>query len=77
MFVSFFFFLLNLNLANSVYDVCQRQRVSLQLNSNSWSVALDSYAKKLQLFFGKAGIANASLAVECIETVRHFCAPRA
>ena len=24
----------------------------------------------LQLFFGKAGTANASLAVECIETVR-------
>jgi hypothetical protein len=30
----------------------------------------------LQLFFGKAGIANASLAVECIVTVRHICTPR-
>lgn len=60
------------HISHLVYDVCQRQRVSLQLNSNSWSVTLDSYAKMLQLFFGKAGTANASLAVECIETVRYF-----
>ncbi|KAJ6950730.1 hypothetical protein NC651_004412 [Populus alba x Populus x berolinensis] len=60
------------HISHLVYDVCQRQRVSLQLNSNSWSVILDSYAKMLQLFFGKAGTANASLAVECIETVRYF-----
>jgi hypothetical protein len=31
----------------------------------------------LQLFFGKAGIANASLADECIVTVRHICTTRA
>lgn len=60
------------HISHLVYDVCQRQRVSLQLNSNSWSVALDSYAKMLQFFFGKAGTANVSLAVECIETVRYF-----
>lgn len=65
------------HISHLVYDVCQRQRVSLQLNSNSWSVALDSYAKMLQFFFGKAGTANVSLAVECMATARHICTPRA
>ncbi|CAK7357536.1 unnamed protein product [Dovyalis caffra] len=55
-----------------VYDVCQRQRISLQLNSNSWSVVLDAYAKMLQFFIGKAGTYNIKPAIECIGTVRHF-----
>jgi len=67
------------------YDASLRQRVSMQLNSNSWSVALDSHAKMLQFFFGKccnsfsenAGTANVSLAVECMATARHICTPRA
>ncbi|KAJ6313915.1 hypothetical protein OIU78_017547 [Salix suchowensis] len=60
------------HISHLVYDVCQGQRVSLQLNSNAWSVVLDSYAKMLQFFIGKAGTANVSLAVECIATVRYF-----
>ncbi|KAJ8768399.1 hypothetical protein K2173_021552 [Erythroxylum novogranatense] len=57
-----------------MHDVCRRRRVSLHLNSSSWSLILHSFRNILQILVDNAG-GDASAtrpAVQCINTIRHL-----
>ncbi|KAJ4839057.1 hypothetical protein Tsubulata_027630 [Turnera subulata] len=66
--------------AQLLHDICQRQRVSIQLSPSSWTLVLNSFVTMLQFFLGKAGpapiftsnAANVRPAIECMETLRYL-----
>lgn len=60
-----------------IHDACHC--FSLEINSSSWSLILDSFGKMMDYFVGKAGFiagsSNAALvkpAMECLETLRYL-----
>uniref|UniRef100_A0A2P2LUC3 Uncharacterized protein MANES_17G015000 n=1 Tax=Rhizophora mucronata TaxID=61149 RepID=A0A2P2LUC3_RHIMU len=70
------------NISCLMHDICQRQRVCLQINASSWTIILQSYGKMLQILLGKPKPGAASLspsyaptnrpAMDCILTLRHL-----
>ncbi|GLT64682.1 hypothetical protein SLA2020_371600 [Shorea laevis] len=65
------------NTCHLIHDVCRS--VSLEINSSSWVLILDSFAKMMDCFLGKAGFravsSNAAFikpAMECLETLRYL-----
>ncbi|XVF53243.1 hypothetical protein PTKIN_Ptkin05aG0084100 [Pterospermum kingtungense] len=61
------------NTCHLIHDVSRR--VSLDMNSSSWTLLLDSFSKMMDFFLAKA-ISNASLykpVLECLETLRFVC----
>ncbi|XP_021667180.2 uncharacterized protein LOC110655247 isoform X3 [Hevea brasiliensis] len=68
------------HISHLMHEICHCQRVSLQINSSSWTLILNSSSTILQFFIRKASIAplfssntaTVKPAMECIETVRHL-----
>lgn len=64
-----------------IHDVCQR--VSLEINSPSWALMLDTFGTMVESFLGKAGskrvfsenAARIKAVMECVETVRFVHSP--
>ncbi|KAG8634130.1 HEAT repeat-containing protein 6 isoform X2 [Manihot esculenta] len=68
------------HISHLMHEICHCQRVSLQINSSSWTLILNSSSTILQFFIRKTAVAplfssNAAIvksAMECIETIRHL-----
>lgn len=67
-----------ISMCNLIHDVCQR--VSLEINSPSWALMLDTFGTMVESFLGKAGskrvfsenAARIKAVMECVETVRRL-----
>ncbi|KAL6349295.1 hypothetical protein AAG906_033951 [Vitis piasezkii] len=65
-----------ISMCHLIHDVCQR--VSLEINSPSWALMLDTFGTMVESFLGKAGskrifsenAARIKAVMECVETVR-------
>ncbi|XVF10239.1 hypothetical protein REPUB_Repub07fG0165800 [Reevesia pubescens] len=60
------------NTCHLIHDVCRR--ASLDMNSSSWTLLLDSFTKMVDFFLAKA-TSNAALykpVLECLETLRYI-----